>query len=79
MRYAKLNRLVKSITTLGELLRVTQPELWQALGYHVGLEQEPRDITGIVTGASYLTGDERGYARLMEERPKPGRAGDGDV
>jgi len=75
MKYKILRREVRSFLTLGELIADKHPELWRALDYHTG----PRDITDIATTATWLTVEEQEYAWLMSERPKPGRAGDGDV
>ena len=70
MTYKFRRRDVQPFLTIGELIADKQPELWQALQYHL-----PRDVTGIILAPAELRGKEIYYAELMQERPKPGRGG----
>ena len=75
MKYKILTREVKPFLTLGELVADKHPELRQFLEH----KETNNDITDIALRPAELTGKEEYYARIMQEAPKPGWAGDEDV
>jgi len=56
--------------TIGEIIRAQHPELFKVIVHHCD-----RDVTGLILAPAELTGEEIYYARLMEEKPRPGRGG----
>jgi len=85
MKYKILLREVKPFLTLGELIADKQPTLYYALTYHAAegeaAKQEVVDeVAGLISNtallpAAALTDHQKEIARLMQERPKPGRGG----
>ncbi len=85
MIYKFRRREARPFLTLGELVQDKQPTLYYALSYHAAegeaAKQEVVDeVAGLISNtalllAAALTDHQKEIARLMQERPKPGRGG----
>jgi len=89
MRYIQLERRGQSIITIEEYLKEMQPSTYRMLmllKLYLPLEKAARkslekirdrvrDVTEKILTAAYISGKDKQYAAIMQERPKPGRGG----
>jgi hypothetical protein len=73
MRYIQMARKSQSIITLGEYLQQRQPKVFKILYKRFKLHL--RDVTELILVAADISGADKQYQYLMQERPKPGRGG----
>ncbi len=60
-----------TLATIGEIIQDKQPEIFKALSAIAS--PAPMDITAWVTSAAWLTEEQEYYARIMRQKPRPGR------
>jgi len=85
MKYKILIREVRPFLTIGELIADKHPTLYYALSYHAAdgeaaKQEVASEVAGLISNAALLlaaalTDHQKEIAKLMQERPKPGRGG----
>lgn len=74
MRYTWIQREdTGSFITIGEYIQATAPKIFMRLC--AMLIVRVRDVTEIVIAAADVSGADRYYQHIMQERPHPGRGG----
>lgn len=73
MRYIQMTRKSQSIITIGEYLQQRQPKVFKVLYKRFKLHL--KDVTELILVAADISGVDKQYQYLMQERPKPGRGG----
>jgi hypothetical protein len=73
MRYIQMARKSQNIITIGEYIHQRQPKVFKILYKRFKLHL--RDITELILVAADISGADKQYQYLMQERPKPGRGG----
>ena len=72
MKYTRIQRrTTENFITIGEFLQESQPNILQKLyrGFRL------KDVTELILAAADISGADKQYQYLMQERPKPGRGG----
>ena len=73
MRYIQMARKSQNIITIGEYLQQRQPKVFKILFKRFKLHL--KDVTELILVAADISGADKQYQYLMQERPKPGRGG----
>ena len=73
MRYIQMARKSQSIMTIGEYIQQRQPKVFTILFKRFKLHL--KDVTELILVAADISGADKQYQYLMQERPKPGRGG----
>ena len=73
MRYIQMARKSQNIITIGEYIHQRQPKVFKILYKRFKLHL--KDITELILVAADISGADKQYQYLMQERPKPGRGG----
>lgn len=74
MRHVRIQRrLSESFITIEEFLLQTQPHVFKKL--YCDFKLYIIDVTELVTAAADISGADKHYRNVMQERPKPGRGG----
>ena len=73
MRYIQMARKSQNIITIGEYIQQRQPKVFKIL--HKRFKLHLRDVTELILVAADISGADKQYQYLMQERPKPGRGG----
>lgn len=73
MKYTQIQRKSQDFITIGEYIKETQLSVYRRL--YKEFKLYIKSITELVTAAADVSGIDKQYARLMEERPKGGRGG----
>ena len=73
MRYIQMARKSQNIITIGEYIHQRQPKVFKILYKRFKLHL--KDVTELVLVAADISGADKQYQYLMQERPKPGRGG----
>lgn len=74
MKYTQIQRrITEEFITIGEFLQESQPNILQKL--YRGFRLYIKDVTELVLAAADVSGADKLYQYLMQERPKPGRGG----
>ena len=72
MKYTRIQRrITENFITIGEFLQESQPNILQKLyrGFRL------KDVTELILAAADVSGVDKRYQYVMQERPKPGRGG----
>lgn len=72
MKYTRIQRrTTENFITIGEFLQESQPNILQKLyrGFRL------KDVTELILAAADVSGVDKRYQYVMQERPKPGRGG----
>lgn len=72
MKYTRIQRrTTENFITIGEFLQESQPNILQKLyrGFRL------KDVTELILAAADVSGRDKQYQYLMQERPKSGRGG----
>ena len=72
MKYTRFQRrTTENFITIGEFLQESQPNILQKLyrGFRL------KDVTELILAAADVSGVDKRYQYVMQERPKPGRGG----
>lgn len=72
MRYTQIQRKHNDFITVKEYIKYTQLDTYNKLRKTF---KRYKNITEQVTAAAELTEKDKKYARIMQERPKPGKGG----
>jgi hypothetical protein len=64
---------MEALITVGEYIRQLQPDIFQFLCQQFNICA--KDITQRIIAAVNIVERDKQYARIMQERPKPGRGG----
>ena len=73
MRYIQMARKSQNIITIGEYIQQRQPKVFKILYKRFKLQL--KDVTELILAAADISGADKQYQYLMQERPKPGRGG----
>ena len=73
MKFIRMHRRTTSIITLGEYIQQSQPNIFQKLYREFKLYI--KDVTDRILTAADISGRDKQYQHLMQERPKSGRGG----
>ena len=73
MRYIQMARKSQNIITIGEYIHQRQPKVFKILYKRFKLHL--KDVTELILVAADISGADKQYQYLMQERPKPGRGG----
>ena len=73
MRYIQMARKSQNIITIGEYIQQRQPKVFTILFKRFKLHL--KDVTELILAAADISGADKQYQYLMQERPKPGRGG----
>ena len=73
MRYIQMARKSQSIITIGEYIHQRQPKVFKVLYKRFKLHL--KDVTELILVAADISGADKQYQYLMQERPKGGRGG----
>ena len=73
MRYIQMARKSQSIMTIGEYIQQRQPKVFTILFKRFKLHL--KDVTELILVAADISGADKQYQYLMQERPKGGRGG----
>lgn len=74
MKYTQIQRRdYGEFVTIGEYIKERQPNIFQKLYWKFKLYV--KDVTELVLTAADISGTDKQYQYLMQERPKPGRGG----
>ena len=73
MRYIQMARKSQNIITIGEYIHQRQPKVFKILYKRFKLHL--KDITELILVAADISGADKQYQYLMQERPKGGRGG----
>jgi hypothetical protein len=73
MRYIQMARKSQNIITIGEYIHQRQPKVFKILFKRFKLHL--RDVTELILVAADISGADKQYQYLMQERPKGGRGG----
>ncbi len=73
MRYIQMARKSQNIITIGEYIQQRQPKVFMILYKRFKLHL--KDVTELILVAADISGADKQYQYLMQERPKPGRGG----
>jgi len=74
MRYIFLQQRSEDIITIEEYIKMNQPEIYMLL-LRFRLNKRKIDVTERILMAADVTGADKKYKYIMEERPKGGRGG----
>ena len=74
MRYLHLQRRSKAFISMGAYIKEKQPEIFALLLKYI-IVKAKKDITERVLVAADVSGKDRFYRSIMEERPKGGKGG----
>jgi len=72
VKYTRFQRrTTENFITIGEFLQESQPNILQKLyrGFRL------KDVTELILAAADVSGVDKRYQYVMQERPKPGRGG----
>ncbi|AYO30243.1 hypothetical protein D2962_06075 [Biomaibacter acetigenes] len=84
MKYLKLQRKNYGVMiTIGEYIKITDPVIYDRLITFMAIEiiqkieawKRLSDITNLVLAAADVSGVDKHYQYIMQERPRPGRGG----
>jgi len=73
MRYIQMARKSQNIITIGEYIHQRQPKVFKVLYKRFKLHL--KDVTELILVAADISGADKQYQYLMQERPKGGRGG----
>lgn len=74
MKYTRIQRRDHGeFITIGEYIQQSQPNIFKKFYY--GFKLYVRDVTQRVLAAADISGKDKQYQHLMQERPKSGRGG----
>ncbi len=74
MKYTRIQRRdYGEFVTIGEYIKERQPNIFQEL--YQGFKLHVKDVTELVLTAADISGVDKRYQRIMQERPKSGRGG----
>jgi len=73
MRYIQMARKSQSIITFGEYIQQRQPKVFKMLYKRFKLHL--KDVTELILAAADISGADKQYQYLMQERPKGGKGG----
>jgi len=73
MRYIQMARKSQNIITIGEYIHQRQPKVFKVLYKRFKLHL--KDVTELILVAADISGADKQYQYLMQERPRPGRGG----
>ena len=74
MKYTRIQRRhAEEFITIGEFLQESQPDIFQKL--YRKFKLYIKDVTELVLTAADISGKDKQYQSIMQERPKSGRGG----
>ena len=74
MKYTRIQRrTTENFITIGEFLQESQPNIFQKL--YRKFKLYIKDVTDRILAAVDVSGADKQYQHLMQERPRPGRGG----
>ena len=74
MKYTRIQRrTTENFITIGEFLQESQPDIFQKL--YRKFKLYIKDVTELILTAASISGRDKQYQHLMQERPKSGRGG----
>ena len=74
MKYTRIQRrTTENFITIGEFLQESQPDIFQEL--YRKFKLYIKDVTDRILAAADVSGVDKRYQYVMQERPKPGRGG----
>lgn len=74
MKYTRIQRrTTENFITIGEFLQESQPNIFQIL--YRKFKLYIKDVTELVLTAADISGVDKRYQHLMQERPRPGKGG----
>ncbi len=74
MKYTQIQRRdYGEFVTIGEYIKERQPNIFQEL--YRGFKLRVKDVTELVLTAADISGKDKRYQRIMQERPKGGKGG----
>jgi hypothetical protein len=74
VKYTRIQRRdYGEFVTIGEYIKERQPNIFQELYY--GFQLYVRDVTELILTAASISGRDKQYQYLIQERPKSGRGG----
>ncbi len=74
MKYTQIQRRdYGEFVTIGEYIKERQPNIFQEL--YRKFKLYVKDVTELILAAADIFGADKQYARIMQERPHPGRGG----
>jgi hypothetical protein len=76
MKYIQIQRKkTEGFITIGEYIKAKQPEIIMLLLKFKRTRAVRRDVTDLILTAADITGADKHYRSIMQERPKGGRGG----
>ena len=74
MKYTRIQRRsTEEFITIGDYIQQSQPSIFQKLYWKFKLYV--KDVTELVLTAADISGVDKRYQRIIQERPKSGRGG----